>query len=366
MQNKIELLKIGFLILIFLFTSREKYKVFDETGGELNTYSNATLMLFNGENPYIYTVGPYEQPDLYLDHGYAYMPTLMYLFATPLFVHQEFGFPLQRLWKAVVLLADIGVGIMLIKFFYKKSYLATVFALALWCYNPYFLMFKTYSYTEPFGVLFLLLALHFLEKDDMAAGLCYAASVSFKAFPVILFPLFLYKSKNKWKFLFAGAAFAFIMSVPFLRSVNDVVAYIKGAFLVHGSRDPQGRPFLFFIKYYTALPLFYLSKTRLYVYIATFSGMIVTSVLYFTKLLRDKYILSMISFFLFYLFTPVLNRTYLIWFIPVYLMGIFKIFENSKYKFMFYVFGIAFYAFYTWYLSLWFRGVRVFGDYISL
>ena len=74
----------------------------------------------------------------------------------------------------------------------------------------------------------------------------------------------------------------------------------------------------------------------------------------------------MISFFLFYLFTPVLNRTYLIWFIPVYLMGIFKIFENSKYKFMFYVFGIAFYAFYTWYLSLWFRGVRVFGDYISL
>ena len=41
--------------------------------------------------------------------------------------------------------------------------------------------------------------------------------------------------------------------------------------------------------------------------------------------LKDKYALSALSFGVFYLFTPVLNRTYLLWFLPVFILGLFNV-----------------------------------------
>lgn len=364
-KNKLEVLKVGLLVLVILFTSHEKYKVFDETGGELNTYSNAVLTLLDGRNPYIDTVASYERPEDYRDHGYAYFPTLMYFYMSPFLIHQNFGFPLQRMWKAVVLVFDVSVSVLLIKSLYKKDYLATLLAVVAWSYNPYFLMRGTYSYTEPFGVFFLLLGLYCLGKNDILTGLFYALSISFKSFGIILFPIFFFSSRNRIKFLLSGATYALLMSLPFLRSAWDIQNYIKGALLVHGGREPQGRPFLFLIDWYTFLKIFDLSLSSIYLYIATFGGWLVTSFLYLTKKIQDKYVLSLISFLIFFIFTPVLNRTYLIWLIPFLILGLEKIFKN-KYRAFYYASVILFYIFYAWYLSLWVRGIRVFGDFITL
>ncbi|MFC1624961.1 hypothetical protein ACFL15_01140, partial [Patescibacteria group bacterium] len=146
---------------------------------------------------------------------------------------------------------------------------------------------------------------------------------------------------------------------------QDIQNYIKGSLLVHRDRDPQGRPFLFLIKWFTALPIFSVALARIYVYVATFGGWVVTSFLYLTKKVKDVYILSMISFLIFFIFTPVLNRTYLIWFIPFLILGLERVFKN-KCRAAFLASIVLFYVFYAWYLSLWVRGVRVFGDFITL
>lgn len=366
LKNKKEILKISLIVLIILFGTYERYKVFDESGGELKTNEEAVLFFLNKESPYNHTVNTFEHPELYIDHGYAYFPTLMYMHIPLYLLHLHIEFPLQRLWKIPVLLADIGICVMLLIHLYKKSYIFSLFSILIWFFNPYFIVKHTYSYTEPYGVFFLLLALFFLEKDDILSGLFYAIAISFKAFPIVLLPLFLFKSKDRFKFLLSSATFALIISIPFLKNLQTFTDYIRGSLFVHSIREPQGRPILFFIKYYTGLPIFSVALASVFVKIATLSGWVITVVLYSLKKIRDKYILSAISFFLFYVFTPVLTRTYLIWFIPILILGSYQAFYKGKTKWVTYVLLISFYIFYAWYLSIWDRGVRVFGDFISL
>ncbi|MFZ2663824.1 MAG: hypothetical protein WAX66_00460 [Patescibacteria group bacterium] len=365
------LLKIGLVLCVFLSSSYLKYKVLDEAGGDFSTYKKAVRDFIAGKNIYKDTVESYE-PGSTKEHGYAYFPTMLYIYSPLYKLSLAINYPLQRVWKASVFIADIGVGLMILKILWKKSYWAALAGVTFWWLNPFLTVRNSGVYTEPFGILFMLLALYYLEKDDIKAGICYAVSFSFKSFPVILLPLFLIKSKNKVKFLLGAAVFAIIISIPFMISIQDFMWYVQGAFFVHGSREPQGRPLLFFITYYTSIPLFSLVTANIYRYVCIVLGWVLTSYLQFKKKILDKYILSMISFAVFYLFTPVLTRTYILWFIPVYTIGMFDVFEKKKEgftgknKIYFFLSLIAFYAFYAWYLSLWSKGLRIKGDVISL
>ncbi len=362
---KQDLIKPALVLVIILFSSFQKYKVFDESGGELTTFVDTVYRFTHAENPYIHTWNTYRYPDQYRDKGYAYMPSLLYI-QTPLYLLARVSdLPLQRLWKAPVLVADVGTALVLIIFLYKKNYWALLVGLLVWLLNPYFVVNRTYSYTEPLGIFFMVLALHLLGKKDFLTGMVYAAAVSFKAFPIVLFPLFFLGSKRKLRFLTGGFVFALAISVPFILSREDLLSYINSVFLVHSTREPQGRPILFFIKWVTGLNVFDIAYLKIYVYLATFSGWIMTPLLYLTKKLTNKYILAMLSFVPFYLFTPVLNRTYLIWFIPILILGAIELF-SYKYKVMYYITVMAFYLFYAWYLSLWVRGVRVFDGTVFL
>jgi len=157
-----------------------------------------------------------------------------------------------------------------------------------------------------------------------------------------------------------------------MRSVQDFIWYLQGSFFVHGSRDPQGRPILFFISYYTSLPLFSLAVANLYKYLSIILGWLVTSYLSLKNKVVNKYILTMISFAIFYIFTPVLTRTYLLWFIPVYSIGMFNVFEKKKEGFtgknkLYYFLSLAaFYIFYAWYLHLWSKGLVIIDHEILL
>lgn len=368
LEKKTEILKISLLLLLILVSSYEKYKVFDESGGDLEIYRNTVRSFLKGENPYEYTVKSftflYDEYGNELAHGYAYLPTLMYVQAPLYKLSESTGLPLQRVWKIPLLAADIGVAILLIFLLYRKNYLATLFAVGIWSYHPFFYQIHSYTNWEPFPVFFLLLALLFLGKKDFLSGLFYAVAFSFKTFPIILFPLFLIKSKNKFKFLIAGAFLALFISIPFMKSGEDFSQYINGSLLVHGERELQGRPILSYLTYYTPLNFGQVGFTKIYAYLAIFAPWVITGWLIFKKGISNKYLLAGMSFLTYYLLTPVLNRTHLIWGIPFFILAVFE--ATKEKKWLFYSILGLFYVFYAWYLGQWFRGFRFDGNIISL
>jgi hypothetical protein len=361
----VEFIKIGLIALLIISSTYLRYRLLDEAGGDLSTYRQAVTEFISGVSPYKYTVKSFTRPELDLDHGYAYFPTLLYIY-TPLYkLHVAHNIPLQRAWKSAMFLAEIGVALILIKLFYKKDYLACLVGLAMWLFNPFLIARNSYVYTEPFGILFMLLALYYLEKNDFWTGVFFAISFSFKAFPVILFPMFFIKSRKKLLFLAGGASVALLISIPFMKSFESFLTYIQGAILVHGVRDPQGRPILFMVNNLLGLSLYSLELAAIYKYLSIILGWLVTSYLLLKKKVVDKYVLSVISFSLFYLFTPVLARTYMLWFIPVYVIGMYEVFKDKK-RIWYYLSLIAFYAFYATYLFFWYKGVRIVDGVISL
>ncbi|MBI2414361.1 hypothetical protein HYV31_00745 [candidate division WWE3 bacterium] len=388
-QNKREILKIGVLVLILLVTSFQKYKVFDEAGGDFEVYRKASRDFLSGKNPYKYTVDSYKNEKNQkrddttqakkddLGHGFAYLPGLLYV-QTPLYVlSQEFNLPIQRVWRTPVLLVDIGVSVLLIISLYKRNYLATVLSLLLWSYSPFFLVRGSYTNTEPFPVFFLLFSLILLEKNNKLSALFFALSVAFKTFPIMFLPIFLLKSKDKFQFLLIGFLVFIFISLPFMKSFQDFWTYLQGALLVHGDRELQGRPILSYIQYYTGINFFQPTLFKFYVYLALLSGPFV--VLLTAKRNLHKYIQVFITFLCFYIFTPVLSRTHLVWFIPFYILGMSELVCPTDYqlpkdsndkppliqkfgfnkKWLWYYFAvICFYAFYAFYLLYWDRGFR--------
>ncbi len=365
--QKIDVLKIGVLVVIVLFTSFQKYKVFDQAGGDFEAYRNASIELLSGINPYKYTVKSFTSEED-LRHGYAYLPGLMYVQA-PLYAFSEMtGLPIQRVWRFPLLGIDIGVGVLILLHMYKKNYFAALAGFTFWMYHPFFASIGSYTNWEPFPVFFVLLALYFLDKgnrkSDDLSSLFFALSIAFKTFPIVFLPLFLYKTKNKLRFLLIGFIVFVAISLPFMGSWSDFVTYLSGSLLVHGTRELQGRPFLSYIAYYTGINFMQVSLSSLYSWVALLAGSLVPLWLLVKDKLSNKYILALISLAIYFLFTPVMNRTHLIWILPIFVIGIYEIFTKRKY--WYYTALLGFYAFYFWYLSLWVRGLRFEGDVIKL
>jgi hypothetical protein len=354
----IDIFKIVAIFIIVFFAASKRLSHFGETGKDIYAYERAIVDLLEGKNPYTWTVESYSNPDDPGNHGFAYLPGLLYIFSPLYILYLKTGLPLEYLMKAPVLLADLGVGVLLTILLYKKNFLALLAALLIWFFNPYSYFKSGYTYADPLPIFFMFLALIYLEKDDVLAGTYYAVSVALKTFPYILFPVLLLKAKNKKDFLVAGSMVAFLVVLPFLRSPEFFKTFLDGSIFVHSNRFIQGRPFLFYISYFYKVELFQIIPFKVYTLLASFSGWAVVALLYFKKWVRDKFVLALIPFLTFYLFTPVLNRTYLIWFIPVYIMALFNLF-SKKYRFLYYTFLVAYFAFYGWYLIQWKDGFHI-------
>lgn len=347
------------LFLIFFFAIYKRVTLFDQIGKDIFAYEKSVVDLLEGRNPYVWTVESYSNPDDPGNHGYAYLPGLLYFNTIFYVISLLTKLPFQYLWKVPILLADIGVGIVLVKLLRKKSFAACIFGLLVWFFNPYFYMKNNYVFTDPLPVFFMLLSLYFLEEDDVLSGVSYALAVACKNFPVILFPIYLLKAKDKVGFLVAGLLVGLFVSVPFMRSINDFSTYLQGALFVHGDRFIQGRPFLFYISYFYKVELFQIIPFKVYTYLAMLSGWILVILMYLLKWLRDKFTLSVLPFLTFYLFTPVLNRTHLIWFLPLFIVGLFNFFYVKKYRWVFYVLLCSYWVFYYWYLLQWKDGFHI-------
>lgn len=347
------LLLIGALLL--------RFWIFNVEGGDHPVYKKAVLDFSSGINPYKYTYFSYCIRSL--DKGYAYFPTLLYIMTAmwKFNVITNADIPTAILWKIPVLLADLGVAYLIYDYFTarKEKFLAIV-AAGIWLFNPYFLVIYEYSLLDPIQVFFLFLALKYLEKSTLKTAFFYALAVSTKIIPVILFPLFLVKTKRKVKFLFIFLLVLMILSLPFLTSLQDIFYYINGAVLVHQDRTIQGRPILSFLTFFvqnlgvTFYQEFYPS---IYSKISLFIGPILSLYLLVKKKVSNKYILTAITFACYFLLTPVFNRTHFLWGFPFFIITFYEITKGKK-RVITYGLLVGLYLILTFYLLLWDKGLK--------
>jgi len=327
-----------------------------ELGKDFSTYRDAIRTFFEGGNPYAKTSDSFS--DIDDDSGFAYLPGILYVYYPFYYLHNKFQIPFEYLYQIPILLADLGIGLLLIKKFGGDNKLACIFALLFWYLNPYFILKRNYFYLDPITIFFMFLAFDYLGNYNFESGLFYAISVSLKTFPIILFPLFFIRSKNKITFTFFFALTLLLLGAPFL---NDIQQYIQSTLLVYGDRYVQGKPFLFLISYLYNLEFIKLIPFKFYALASVASGWAYILInQYYAKRKRGcglHYLPALIPFGLFYLFTPVLNKTYLLWGIPFLLLASYEAF--NKKKVFFYLTTIMFYSFYLWYLYNWNYGLHV-------
>jgi hypothetical protein len=354
-------------ILVIIIGTRSLLFIALETtdGGDHDTHVRAVTDLLSGINPYNETVKSYQNLERDPGNkGYSYFPGIMYvnsmLYLFHLFLKFNLGFntSLPFLFKIPGIIGTIAVCIFFIKFFYKKNNLAMLFCTIIWLYNPYFLARSSDLAYDAVTIAFLLWAFYFLEKDDVLSSTLFSLGIIFKTFPIITLFIFLLKAKNKLIFIVTGIIIYLVFSIPFFRSVQDLITYIQGSLLVHGDRFVQGRPYLYYIAYYYHIEFFRIVPFKFYSISAIITGWIWPFILKIKNFITDKYKLAVFPFLSFYILTPVLNRTYIVWAIPFFLTGSYMFFEK-KHKWAFYVVNIAYCTFTYWYLKQWKDGFHI-------
>lgn len=313
----------------------------------------------NNINPYRYTVQSFQKEGL--EHGYAYPPTLLYIMSFMWIVNvwTHIDVPTAILWKIPIFIADLGIFLMIYKTLARKSWVLGIVGGAFWLLNPYFTSRYEFSSFEPIQVFFLLVALKYLGKRDSLAGLLFSLAVSVKLTPIILLPLFIFYSINKVKFLLWFLVIFVIISIPFMTNISDFEYYMKGAYLVHGDRELQGRPLLSFLSYLSEgfIKPYQNEFISFYVFASIVTGPILTILLMGRYKIKDFYLLSLVGFSCYFIFTPVLSRSHLLWLFPFIILGIPQI-KTIKIWEILLSFTLVYLATYT-YLVNWNKGLEV-------
>ncbi len=359
------LLILTVLVIILGTYTRIRLALVTAGGGDFSTHMRAVNDFVRGINPYIWTVKTFQNLDKDPGNkGYAYFPGILYtnafLFLLQLFFNFKLGIYLSLpfLFQLPGIVATIFVCLFFIKYFYKKNNLAMLFCTLFWLYNPYLLSRKNDLGSDAVTSALLLWALYFLEKDDVLSAVLFGLGVIFKTFPLIALFIFLLKAKSRFKFIAAGIIIFLVFSFPFFRSVGDFVTYIQGSILVHGNRFVQGRPILYYIAYYYGIEFFRIIPFKVYSISAIVTGWIWPFILRIRRMVTDKYKQMVFPFLSFYILTPVLNRTYLAWAIPFFLIGSYAFFEKKN-KWAFYAVNLVYWVFAYWYLIQWKDGFDI-------
>ncbi len=350
--------KLSLVCLIFLLAILFRISMWSQTGGDQLTYKQAVVDFAHGINPYTYTVKSFETPGL--KKGYAYFPSLLYIqtFFYALNVKFNLDLPLVKLWKIPVLIFEVITGYVIYLHFKKETgikFLMGSICLLVWFFNPYIAVKQQFTYYDSLAVLPLLIAFYYLGKKDGIAGFMYALAISLKTFPIILAPIIFFNAKNRKLLLISAISWGLLVSLPFMKSLNDFSDYIKGALLVQGERGVQGRPFITILEYLTHTPPIQALYVSLFAYASILISWAVSLFLLFQKKIKDSYILAGVAFATYFLITPVFNRTHIIWGIPFLLLGLYSAFQNSTVKFFCTV--AAGYAFLAIYLYFWQKGI---------
>lgn len=342
--------------ILFIVALIYRLDFLSEIGKDFGTYEEAVDTILSGRNPYEKTLQTFTSKDTGA-HGYAYLPGLLLLYSALYMFTLTLGWSAAFLWKIPVLIADLLIGVLIYKEIKPKTILGALFGASVWYFNSYLVTEGKYTHTEPISIFFLLLSIFYINRDKVISFMSLVLSIIFKTLPVILLPYIFFKSsfKDKKLLLLIAIILGFAFSIPFLKSINDFVYMIKGSLLVHGGREIQGRPFLFYLSYYYGIELFQIIPLRVYSILSVLGGVIISLGFLFLKK-GSFYLVTTIAFLNFYLFTPVFNRTYLLWALPFYIISMFEIFKNKKFA---YVFILIYWLFFYWYLDQWVDGFHI-------
>jgi len=361
--------KILFFLIVVLGIAL-RLLIFDKVGGDYVTYKDAMSSLHLGINPYIYTLESFKTTGI--EHGYAYLPTLLYIQYGIWILDNSIGVIISTviLWKIPVLICDLLILFFIAKEFNKHKInvsecILRLICLATWFINPYLMSRYEYSMYDPIFLLFILLALKNLDNDTFISPLFYSLAVSLKTIPVIVFPLFFLKTTKKLKFIFIGLLVFILISIPFMRSYYDFSTYINGSLFVHSQRALQGKPFLTYISYYLSplrINFFQIKYIKEYAMLSMLLSFIIPVFLYYKGKLKDKYTWTLLSFFIYLLLTPVLSRTHILWIIPWLVIVVYRKFSGSKRVWVGIGSLLIFWIFSFMYLYGWNKGFESFSD----
>lgn len=352
--------KILLLLLLLLTLAQRLIEIGEnKPGKDTPTHIQAITSFSLGINPYIYTVESYDNKEDVANHGYSYLPGFLYSLGGLYYLAPSAGVEFYTLWKIFVLLFDLGVVTALFLYLLPKNQIVALIAPLFWIFNPY-LVFTTSNYTllDPVPVFLYLIALICLEKNNLLSAVFLSLSIIFKPFSLIFLPMFLIITKRRRLFLVIYSAVFIAFSLPFMTDINNFLTYINGSLLVHGDRVLQGRPVLFYISYYYKVEFFQVLPLKFYAFMSSFFCWILTPILYYVFKVRRVFLLASVIAVNFLVFTPVLNRTYLLWFIPIFLIATFK-YSDNKHCSAFLVANIAYWLFCSWYLIQWKDGFHV-------
>ncbi len=349
------------IISIVLVAVLARLLIFSTEGGDHVQYREAVLEFVSGGNPYKYTTLSFRLNNV--EHGYAYFPTLLYIlaFMWKLNLWTSLNIPTAVLWKIPVLIADLLITFMIFRHLYtKEDKMATVFGVFLWLFNPWFMARYEYTLFDPIQVMFLFFALYFMERKNSLSAIFFALAVSMKLTPIILLPIFLLKVKKPMYFILICGLLFFIISLPFLRDFYDFYYYVNGTILVHEERSVQGRPILSFLTAHLQNYGINFQQTMysdVYALLAIVLGSVVTTYLILKRKVTDKYILVSISFLIYYIFTPVLSRTHILWGYPFFIIALYNIYSSKRR--LFYISNIILYVLIFSYIAFWFKGFTI-------
>ena len=344
--------------VVFLLAISFRLTLFSKNAKDELTYKRAVSDLVAGINPYDKTIESYKTDEDTGDHGYAYLPGLLYIYTAAYSIHFLSDIPVKYLLKIPILICDLVIGIYIFKKVSKTNYLMGLIGLILWFFNPYMLIQQNYTFTEPVALIFLLLAIGYHNKETVLSGATFALAVVFKTLPAMVYPAFFLRQsfKDKKVFVVAAILVSLAFALPFFESVDDFLKMLNGSLFVHGSRAVQGRPFLFYISYYLGIELIQTLPIKLYSMWAFFGGFVISFVLYKMKV-TSLYVNTALVFLNFYIFNPVFNRSYVLWILPFYIIGASELFKNKKW--LYYTSLFLYFGFFYWYLNQWTDGFQI-------
>jgi len=414
-MNRLKLKNLAALIilcaLVFLFLRNRFHIIGDEatqSKGDLDTYKEAIETFISGGNPYTKTVESFASLESNPGgKGFAYPPFLLFLYAPLHSVHlylqanyENYHFTERFYFDIVGFVADVGTGVLIYVIMrgLKVGRFPALFSLFVWFFNPYIYKSNDYYPNDLIVVFLTTLAVYFsgIKKDQVLSGFFIGLASTTKTYPLFLFPIMLYlstpdtvkinslnslvkyiytKLKGSKYFLISFALPPILLSLPFMTDLDNFLTYIHGSLLVQSERFVQGRPFLYYISYFYKVEFLRMVPFNVYTTLAVISGLIISSILIllsnigikrpvfvsvqkYLKKLCNIFSISAIIMTAFYIFTPVLNRTYLIWFIPSLCIASFDLFRHRKVVFG-YLTVAAFWLFYYFYLLPWKDGFHI-------
>ena len=341
--------KIFFLVVTLLFISL-RFPILNSKGGDYSTYTSAVKSFLKGENIYHYTVKSFEDPNDNLENGYAYMPTLLYLLSTLYVASESLSIKenLPFLWKIPNLLSELIIIYLILRnitLSSKYRILTSIVFSLFWIFSPHLISQYNYTMFDMVFLVFTVLSIKYLKKNILLSSLFFAIAVSFKTISIILLPMILiylhrskvdFRSKIKhiFSYIFIGILFYIAISIPFITTLDDLNSYIKGSLLVHGDREVSGRPLISFVNYLLTNDIDLMLQYQFFNFfalLALLAPIILNTYLSFKDKSQDFFKIATFTFGLYIFLTPVLNRTHLLWILPILFLYLSTILEKKNY-----------------------------------